>query len=248
MGAAADPALDRLAVGAGVGRARQHRVLGGHPALAGALAPARHALGEARRAQHPGLAELDEHAALGVVQPAPGDRHVAQLVGGVVHRVGSCRRPYVASVRPSSKVAPGVATSSGPDQVARGLAPGGLGVVPGRQVGQHQPPYAAGVGRRLPGPPRRSGARRASRRGPRRTPSRPAAGRRRGTAASARAGVGVAGVGQHRAVGLDPHAVGLDGCSTGYGVTVNGPIRHRLPRRHTRTSSSALIPVSGRPS
>ena len=50
VGAAADPALDRLAVGAGVGRARQHRVLRRHPAEAAVLAPARHA-GRALAAQ-----------------------------------------------------------------------------------------------------------------------------------------------------------------------------------------------------
>ena len=74
--------LTRLAVGAGVGRARQHRVLGGDPAGALALEPARHALGEGRGAQHPRAPELDEDAALGVVEPVAGDPHLARLVGG----------------------------------------------------------------------------------------------------------------------------------------------------------------------
>ncbi len=79
---AADPALDGLAVAAGVRGPRQHRVLRGHPALAAALAPARDAGRERGGAQHAGLAELDQHAALGVVQPASGDRDRAELVGG----------------------------------------------------------------------------------------------------------------------------------------------------------------------
>ena len=46
-----------------------------------ALEPARHALGERRGAQHPRPAELDEDAALGVVEPVPGDPDLARLVG-----------------------------------------------------------------------------------------------------------------------------------------------------------------------
>src|SRR5690606_8830057 len=46
-----------------------------------ALAPPRHALGEGRGAQHPGGAELDEHAALGVVEPPPREPDLPELVG-----------------------------------------------------------------------------------------------------------------------------------------------------------------------
>ena len=60
-GAAALLALGRLTVDALGRRARQHRVLGGHPALALALHPARHVLVDARRAQHAGPPERDEH-------------------------------------------------------------------------------------------------------------------------------------------------------------------------------------------
>ena len=82
VGAAADPALDRLAVGAGVGRGGEHGVLGGDPAQAGALAPARHALGGGGGAEHPGAAELDQHRPGGVVEPVAGDRDRAELVVG----------------------------------------------------------------------------------------------------------------------------------------------------------------------
>src|SRR5690606_38305203 len=79
--------LDRLAVRPGVRRARQHRVLGGDPALARALPPARHALGHRCSAQHPGIAELDQHRAFGVLQPPAGHADGAELVGGAA--VGS---------------------------------------------------------------------------------------------------------------------------------------------------------------
>ena len=61
--------------------ARQHRVLRRDPAGALSLEPARHALGERRGAEHPRAAELDEDAALGVVEPVPGDPDLARLVG-----------------------------------------------------------------------------------------------------------------------------------------------------------------------
>ena len=74
---AADQALDLLrapgllaarglAGAAGVGGARQHAVLGGDPALALAAQESGHALLDTRRAQHPRLAELDQHRAFGV--------------------------------------------------------------------------------------------------------------------------------------------------------------------------------------
>jgi len=79
--ATADLALARLTVGAGVGRAREHLVLGGHPAGALALEPAGDAFGEGRGAQHSGASELDEHAAFGVVEPVAGDAHLAKVLG-----------------------------------------------------------------------------------------------------------------------------------------------------------------------
>ena len=82
VGAAAELALHRLAVAAGVGGARQHRVLRRHPAQARALAPARDALLRAGGDEHAGAAELHEAGALGVVEPAAGQGHGAELVGG----------------------------------------------------------------------------------------------------------------------------------------------------------------------
>ena len=79
--AAADQPLDlqrpaallagrRLAPHALAGRARQHAVLGGHPALAGIAHPARHLFLQARRAQHMRVAELDEAGPFGVLGDA----------------------------------------------------------------------------------------------------------------------------------------------------------------------------------
>src|SRR5699024_1402491 len=82
VGASADLSLDRFAARARVGRAGQHRVLGGHPAQAGALAPARHSLGEGGVAQHARAAEFHQDAAFGLVGPAAVEFHRAELVGG----------------------------------------------------------------------------------------------------------------------------------------------------------------------
>ena len=82
VGAAAHAALQRFAEKNGVGGARQHRVLGGHPALTFALKPARHALGKGCGAQHAGVAELDEGGTLSVAGPAAGNGDGAQLVEG----------------------------------------------------------------------------------------------------------------------------------------------------------------------
>ena len=53
-------ALGCLAVAAGVGRAREHAIFGGDPALALAAQEWRHLLLDARGAQHAGVAEADE--------------------------------------------------------------------------------------------------------------------------------------------------------------------------------------------
>jgi hypothetical protein len=82
LGAAAQAALDRLAVAARVGRPGQHGVLGGHPAEPAAAPPPRHVLGDAGSAQHAGPAELDQHRALGVFEPAPGQLHRPQVGDG----------------------------------------------------------------------------------------------------------------------------------------------------------------------
>ena len=85
--------LHRLAVAARVRGRRQHRVLGGDPAEPGALAPARHALGDAGRAQHLRVAELDEHRARRVLLEAAGEAHRPQLVVGPAVRSGHRRQP-----------------------------------------------------------------------------------------------------------------------------------------------------------
>jgi hypothetical protein len=60
-GAPALLAARRLTVDPLRRRARQHRVLGGHPALAGVAHPARHVVVDRGGAQHPRLAERHQH-------------------------------------------------------------------------------------------------------------------------------------------------------------------------------------------
>ena len=60
----------------------QHRVLGGDPALAAALAPARDALGDGGGAEDLRVAEGDEDGALGVLAPPAFDGDGAELFGG----------------------------------------------------------------------------------------------------------------------------------------------------------------------
>ena len=81
-------AFGRLAPRARVRRARQHAVLGGQPALPGALEERRHALLDARRAQHLGLADGDQHRALRVAREAARDAYAAQFVGAAAGRTG----------------------------------------------------------------------------------------------------------------------------------------------------------------
>src|SRR5262249_5214749 len=84
---AADQPLDllaaaaRIALATRVGRARQHRVLGGEPALPLAGEERRHAVLDRRRAQDVRVAELDERRAFGVLLEAGLDRERAELIG-----------------------------------------------------------------------------------------------------------------------------------------------------------------------
>ena len=66
LGAAALLAARRLAVGAGMGRARQHAVFRGDPAAPGVAQEGRHPLFHRGGAQHMGVAEADEAGAFGV--------------------------------------------------------------------------------------------------------------------------------------------------------------------------------------
>ena len=141
VGAAADPALDRLAVGAGVGGGGEHRVLRGDPAQAGALAPARHALGGGGGAQHPGPAELDEHRAGGVVEPVAGDRDRAELVVGPAVAARAGRRGSRHGRDPSDRA------RAGPG-LARGTAaavPPGHGATSPRRAASATAPIASGM-------------------------------------------------------------------------------------------------------
>ncbi len=195
VGAATDAALDRLAVGAGVGRGGEHGVLRGDPAQPGALAPARHALARRRCAQHAGAAELDQHRAGCVVEPVAGDGHGAELVVGSSVGAGHGGEPRPQSQsRPSGGegsnvcsdgsggtggmvyVVPVAATSIGPSKTSRASSRAWLRVVPRRHVGEHQP----GGLRPRPRPRRpacRSGAGRPGCHRSPRTPPRRAAGR-----------------------------------------------------------------------
>ena len=82
LSAAAHLALDGLAGGTLLGRAREHRVLAGHPALAGIALPARHALSERRDTQDAGVAELDENGALAGTRPTAGNGDGTELGRG----------------------------------------------------------------------------------------------------------------------------------------------------------------------
>ena len=63
-----------LAVGAGVGGAGEHAVLGGDPAATGASQEARHLLLDAGGADHAGVAELDQYRTGGVAGESAGVR------------------------------------------------------------------------------------------------------------------------------------------------------------------------------
>lgn len=93
--AAPHAALDGLPPGALRASAGEHGVLGGHPALAAALAPAGDALREGGYAQHTGAAELDQHRALAVLGPAAGDGDGAELVGGTPVLAGEVSGSHV---------------------------------------------------------------------------------------------------------------------------------------------------------
>ena len=109
MGAAADPALHRLPVAALVGGRRQHRVLGGQPAEAGTLAPARHPGGHRRRAQHLGAAELDQHRPGRVLLEPAGEAHRPKFVVG----------PAVSSVHAQKASATARQPPTGPRRLAQ---------------------------------------------------------------------------------------------------------------------------------
>src|SRR5437867_2092539 len=81
LGASGLLAACRFAIGARVRGARQHPVLRADPAAAAVLEKRRHALLDARGAQHARVAELDEHRALGVPRVAALYAHRAQLFG-----------------------------------------------------------------------------------------------------------------------------------------------------------------------
>ena len=77
------------------GRARQHRVFRGDPALALAAQPRRRLVLERGRAQNVGLAEAHEARALGVARDAALESHFTHFVVGALggsHRIVPCRR------------------------------------------------------------------------------------------------------------------------------------------------------------
>ena len=88
VGAASDLAPHGLPAGALRPGPGEHGVLGGHPALATALAPTRNALGEGGGAQDPGAPEGHQDRSLGVVEPVAGHGHGAQLVDGAAVLAG----------------------------------------------------------------------------------------------------------------------------------------------------------------
>ncbi len=82
LGAAALLAAGGLAVGAGMGGARQHAVFRRDPALAGIAQEGRHPLLHRSGAEHMGVAELGQARAFGVDGHAGFEHDRAQLVRG----------------------------------------------------------------------------------------------------------------------------------------------------------------------
>ena len=82
-------------------RTRQHRVLGGDPALARALQPRRDALLDRRGAQHARAPELDEHRTVGHLGEVAHEDDAAQVVGGAAG--GTCGQSR--SFRPPRRTA-----------------------------------------------------------------------------------------------------------------------------------------------
>jgi len=74
-------ALGRLTIAAGVRGARQHAILGGHPAFALAAHEGRHAILYAGRHQHAGIAKADKARTFGVLGEGRFDRDGPHLVG-----------------------------------------------------------------------------------------------------------------------------------------------------------------------
>jgi len=81
VGAGAHAPQGGLAGAAGLSGAREHAVLGGNPAGAGAAQEGRQPVLRADGAEDDGLPQLDEGRALGVGQVLRGDAHLAHLVG-----------------------------------------------------------------------------------------------------------------------------------------------------------------------
>ena len=91
-GAAGDLPLRGLPLVAGMGGARQHRVLGGEPPLAAVLLEGGDPVLDARRDQHAGIADRDQRRAFGEFQDAGLDADRAEGVEGAA--VGTGRGGY----------------------------------------------------------------------------------------------------------------------------------------------------------
>src|SRR6185437_13321590 len=86
LGAAALPATRRLAVGARMGRARQHAIFGGDPAAPGVTQEGRHFLLDRGGAQDMSVAEAGEAGSLGVFGKTRLEADRAQFVRGTTGR------------------------------------------------------------------------------------------------------------------------------------------------------------------
>src|SRR5271165_2864837 len=82
LGAPALPAAGRLAVGAGRRRARQHAVLGRHPALPGVAQKRRHPLLDRSGAQHLRVAKLRQARAFGIFRDPGIESDRPHRIGG----------------------------------------------------------------------------------------------------------------------------------------------------------------------
>ena len=217
-----------------------------------------------RRAQHPGAAELDQHAALGVVEPAPGDpdRRAAGRARAAVGRAGAAvpsatcgrRRPPTPAGRRTATRPPTTSYTAARARRARSArrrpraasARARCGSFHGgRWVSTSRPTPRGGRGLRRRGAGQVHAAHVVAALEERRLGEQQVG--VPGELDQRVAGVGVAAVGEHRARVLDPAArTPRPGARPARGVTVNGPIAHRralAASRGRRTPRSSPGPL-----
>ena len=140
--AATELALDGLAVVAGRGGARQHRVLRRDPPLARVLQPARDPRRKRRRAQHLGAAKRHEGRTLRMLGPRALEGHGPQLVVGAAIGSGLASIGHGATLSADRRRSGGCIWPPSPVVVlarGRSRARGTVGRGAGNQQGRRSP-------------------------------------------------------------------------------------------------------------